>query len=233
MSGYTKFDSNACRLAANYYHNVSKHITLPNGNSVELEVLLFDTVLMVGNTDIYYDNGTVYERPLSELPGPLDPVAAAGQLEWLKARMSASTADYLWVGGHYPVWAIGQDGPTPIRELLRPLLNKYEAHYFNGHQHDLEHIVESNSKVNYISTGAGKFCCYSDKNLNTVPVGSIKFAMSGDGKLLHRICRQPSVLILCELQKRSFAEVSKSVPHRLSLVSSFLHVTRWCGVVGY
>ena len=47
------------------------------------------------------------------------------------------------------------------------------------HQHDLEHIVENRSKVNYVSTGAGKFCCYNDTNLDTVPRGSIKFAMSG------------------------------------------------------
>ena len=45
--------------------------------------------------------------------------------------MENSTADYLWVGGHYPVWAIGGDGPTGIREKLRPLLNKWEAQYEN------------------------------------------------------------------------------------------------------
>lgn len=89
--------------------------------------------------------------------------------------------------------------------MLRPLLNKWEAHYFNGHEHDLEHIVEDKSKVNYISTGAvsmpypfvccspsqmlilhaaawqGKYCCYADTNLKTVPEGSIKFSVSGAG----------------------------------------------------
>ena len=94
-------------------------------------------------------------------------------------QMNSSTADYLWVGGHYPVWAIGNDPPTGVEEELRPLLNKWEAHYFNGHQHDLEHIVEDHSKVNYVSTGAGKFCCYDDTHLDTVPRNSIKFAMSG------------------------------------------------------
>jgi hypothetical protein len=64
---------------------------------------------------------------------------------------------------------------------LRPLLHKWEANYFNGHEHDLEHIVEEGSKVNYVCTGAGKFCCYADKNLDTVPQGSIQFAMSGAG----------------------------------------------------
>ena len=47
--------------------------------------------------------------------------------------MNSSTADYLWVGGHYPVWAIGDDSPTGIEKPLRPLLNRWEAHYFNGH----------------------------------------------------------------------------------------------------
>ena len=35
--------------------------------------------------------------------------------------------------------------------------------------------------MNYVSTGAGMFCCYSDKNLGTVPEKSIKFASSGAG----------------------------------------------------
>ena len=28
-----------------------------------------------------------------------------------------------------------------------------QKRYFNGHEHDFEHIVEEGSKVNYISTG--------------------------------------------------------------------------------
>ena len=46
-------------------------------------------------------------------------------------------------------------------------------------EHDLEHIVERGTKVNYVCTGAGKECCYEDTNLDTVPQDSIKFAMSG------------------------------------------------------
>lgn len=135
---------------------------------------------MVGNVDRVDEHGNTYELPLSEMEAQTGPIATE-QIKWLAERMEASTADYLWVGGHYPVWAIGQDGPTPVRALLRGLLNKWEAHYFNGHQHDLEHIVEPGLKVNYISTGAAHSCCYSDSNLGTVPAGSIKFAMSGNG----------------------------------------------------
>lgn len=57
------------------------------------------------------------------------------------------------------MWAIGNDPPTGVNPVLRPLLNKWEAHYFNGHEHDLEHIVEDKSKVNYISTGAVSMPC--------------------------------------------------------------------------
>jgi hypothetical protein len=163
-----------------WYHNVTKHFMV-GGKSVELEVLLFDSVVMVGNFDHRInDDGTTTEVPLSELQMQNNSLAEE-QLKWLTGRMENSTADYLWVGGHYPVWAIGQDKPTGVRQILRDLLNKWEANYFNGHEHDFEHIVEEGSKVNYICTGAGYFCCYSDTNLNTVPQNSIKFATSGRG----------------------------------------------------
>ena len=146
-----------------YFFNVTQRVVIPGsgGKTVELEILLIDTCIMAG--------------------APSDPATAAAQLEWLERRLASSTADYLWVGGHYPVWAIGQDPPTGVNPTLRPLLHRWEAHYFNGHEHDLEHIVEPGSKVNYVTTGAGHFCCYADKNLGTVPRGSIKFAMSGLG----------------------------------------------------
>merc|ERR1712054_190505 len=136
---------------------------------------------MVGNSDRINADGSVTELTGDQLPGPADASLAAEQMAWLEQRMSSSTADYLWVGGHYPVWAIGKDPPTGVQQKLRPLLNKWEAHYFNGHEHDLEYIVENASKVNYISTGAGKECCYEDSNVNTVPAGSVQWAMTGSG----------------------------------------------------
>ena len=102
------------------------------GKQVELETLLFDSCVMVGNSDVVNEDGSVTELKLSQLPGPPDPDMAAAQFEWLEERMNSSTADYLWVGGHYPMWAIGNDPPTGVEEKLRPLLNRWEAHYFNG-----------------------------------------------------------------------------------------------------
>jgi len=163
-----------------YWYNVTQKFEV-GGKTIELEILLIDTVIMVGNSDVLHQNGSVSQLSASELPGSPDPALAAQQTAWLEQRMRESTADYLWVGGHYPVWAIGQDRPTGVNAVLRPLLNKWEAQYFNGHEHDLEHIIENSTKVNYISTGAGKECCYEDTNANTVPIGSVKFAMAGKG----------------------------------------------------
>lgn len=117
-----------------YWHNVTQQFEV-QGKRVELEILLFDSVIMVGNTDIYDDAGNqIDELSLSELKGPPDPASHAKQLAWLEDRMKKSTADYLWLGAHYPVWAIGQDGPTGIRATIRPLLERWNANYFNGHQ---------------------------------------------------------------------------------------------------
>jgi hypothetical protein len=108
----------------NYWHNVTERFTVGGGKSVELEVLLFDSVLMVGNTDIYDEDGNeIGEVPLSEAPGSADPANAAQQLAWLEDRMAKSTADYLWVGAHYPVWAIGQDGPVRLHASANLLLH--------------------------------------------------------------------------------------------------------------
>ena len=38
------------------------------------------------------------------------------------------------------------------------MLHQHQAHFFNGHDHDLEHIKENGSAVNYITTGSGMSC---------------------------------------------------------------------------
>ena len=51
---------------------------------------------------------------------------AEEQWAWLEHRMSASTADYLWVGGHYPVWSGCTHGPDKnMLAKLKPMLEKY------------------------------------------------------------------------------------------------------------
>jgi hypothetical protein len=137
-------------------------------------MLLFDTVIGLGNTD---DNEDTFAQP----PGPKDPPAAAAQWAWLEAAMANSTAEYLWVGGHYPVWSACQHGPThALIEKLKPKLEAYGAHYMCGHDHCMGHIDEGLGPQ-YILTGAGMSCCYSASHVKNCPNESIKFHTAGPG----------------------------------------------------
>lgn len=92
---------------------------------------MLDTVLLCGNTDDFQD-GTP--------SGPASSVLANHQLLWLQERMQSSTADFLLVAGHYPVWSVSKHGPTDcLLRRLRPLLVKYKATaYLCGHDHNLQ-----------------------------------------------------------------------------------------------
>lgn len=77
------------------------------------------------------------------------------QLEWFKNALAASTAQWKIVFGHHPIFSGGQHGDTPelVRNIL-PLLHMYQVQvYFNGHDHDLQHLVTED--LNLICTGAG------------------------------------------------------------------------------
>lgn len=96
-----------------------------------LTIIMLDTVTLCGNCDDFQ----------GEMPsGPPSQVEFKRQLQWLTERLASSTADYLLVAGHYPVWSVSEHGPTRcLLDHLRPLLNKYNATaYFCGHDHNLQ-----------------------------------------------------------------------------------------------
>jgi acid phosphatase len=77
------------------------------------------------------------------------------QVAWLEAALAASTAPWKIVVAHHPVYSGGGHGDTPfIVEHILPLLQKYQVQvYFNGHDHDLQHLQAG--KVNLFCSGAG------------------------------------------------------------------------------
>jgi acid phosphatase len=77
------------------------------------------------------------------------------QIAWLDAALAASSAPWKIVVGHHPVYSDGIHGDTPyvIKHVL-PLLEKYQVPaYFNGHDHDLQHLQAG--KVNLFCSGGG------------------------------------------------------------------------------
>ena len=79
----------------------------------------------------------------------------AHQLTWLESALAASTAPWKILVAHHPVYSGGVHGDTPyIIAHVLPLLEKYGVQaYFNGHDHDLQHLQAG--KVDLFCAGAG------------------------------------------------------------------------------
>jgi acid phosphatase len=101
--------------------------------------------------------------------------ANAKQVAWLESALAASQAPWKIVVGHHPIYSGGVHGDTPyLVEHVLPLLEKYKVQaYFNGHDHDLQHLQAG--KVNLFCSGAGS------KVRETKNTAHTKFAKSCSG----------------------------------------------------
>jgi len=80
------------------------------------------------------------------------------QLAWFKDALAASKAQWKIVIGHHPIYSGGGlfgHGDTPeLIENILPLLQEYKVPvYFNGHDHNLQHLQAG--AVNMFDSGAG------------------------------------------------------------------------------
>jgi tartrate-resistant acid phosphatase type 5 len=112
------------------------------GNSVEFFYL--DTTPMA-NLD---DNEMKYHGNVISQDVPK-------QVAWFEAALKSSVAPWKIVIGHHPVYSGGEHGDTPyIIGRILPLLEKYKVQaYFNGHDHDLQHLQAG--AVNLFCSGGG------------------------------------------------------------------------------
>eukprot|EP00117_Sycon_ciliatum_P007503 scpid39393/ scgid10582/ Tartrate-resistant acid phosphatase type 5; Tartrate-resistant acid ATPase; Type 5 acid phosphatase len=143
--------------------------TMNVGTDATLQLVMIDTVSLAGLSDMFGRNV------------PYQPIAAQDevdkQLAWLEATLAASEATWLLVCGHYPVWSVGEHGPTSFMvENIKPLLEKYRVTaYLNGHDHSMQHIRPSNQSVDYFTIGAGHLTDDSTKHKDDVPAGSLRY----------------------------------------------------------
>jgi tartrate-resistant acid phosphatase type 5 len=145
------------------------HIVGPDGHryakSMVAEFVMIDTVVLAGI------------NPVSDVrhPAYFDPptLAAADEsakyLRWIDHRLSKSTADYLFVAGHYPVYSACSHGNTQfLVDHLEPLLTKHGVTaYLSGHEHCAFHLEHSD--IDYILTGTGDECCYDGSRADELP----------------------------------------------------------------
>eukprot|EP00731_Ephydatia_muelleri_P026027 Em0018g127a len=86
---------------------------------------------------------------------------------WINDTLATSTADWILMFGHYPVWSVAEHGPTQqLVDQLRPLLMQYGV---TG----LQYINDTN--VNYFVCGAGHRSEDSESHLQDIPRDSLKY----------------------------------------------------------
>lgn len=80
---------------------------------------------------------------------------AREQLQWFEERLAADRSAWKIVVGHHPILSSGNHGESPaLVERVKPLLERYGVQiYLNGHDHDLEHLIDNG--VNYVCSGSG------------------------------------------------------------------------------
>ena len=162
------------------YTNFSKRWEFPDyyfmvryqipGTKDTIAFIMIDTVMLCGNTD----DSETHKQPTK----PLDVKLVESQLTWIEDQLKATMNDtYVIVAGHYPVWSIAEHGPTEcLVQSLRPMLMKYNVSaYFCGHDHNLQHIKEDNSSIEYFVIGAAHVVDPSTDHMGDVPASWIKF----------------------------------------------------------
>jgi acid phosphatase len=99
----------------------------------------------------FIDSEAIRERYQSWVPH----LVRDAQVKWLERELANSKAEWKIVVGHHPVYSSGMHGDTKaLIRRIRPLFKKYGVQaYFNGHDHDLEHIIMS--RTHYFTSGAG------------------------------------------------------------------------------
>ncbi|KAJ7975292.1 Purple acid phosphatase [Quillaja saponaria] len=93
----------------------------------------------------------------------------ANLLKDLELALMESTAKWRIVVGHHAIRSVGHHGDT--QELVEGLLPILQANdidfYINGHDHCLEHISDTDSHIQFLTSGAGSKAWRGDtKGLN-------------------------------------------------------------------
>jgi acid phosphatase len=118
--------------------------------------------------------------PITMLSGirdaaPQADFGARDQIMWLERVLASCTSDWKIVVGHHPIFSSGRHGPSAtLAHHVRPLLERYGVQaYFNGHDHDLEHLRFNG--VDYICSGSGS------ETRDVHPVPESRFARAQNG----------------------------------------------------
>ena len=152
--------------------------TAPDGATVQF--VMMDTVTLGGNSQ-WNDEDTDPIRGMN-LPGPADAELAQTQIDFIKETLSASSADYLIVAGHYPVYSPGEEGPTKqLQPDVFPYLRQNNVSaYLSGHDHQ-KCYIDVGDGIQYHVVGSAHLGESGMQNMDTLKPGQLKFVNADGG----------------------------------------------------
>ena len=156
-----------------YNYEWVESYTNDNGESKSIQFLMIDTILLTGNTmetDPLASN--YFQQPIMD---GWTTIAKQNEIiSWMEQVLSQSTADFILVSGHYPVYSPCSHGNTEsMHKTIKPLLERYNAHYLSGHDHCLAH--SNDEGVQYVLSGMADECCYEAPKKNIKSVKNLDF----------------------------------------------------------
>jgi len=138
---YSKISRRWCMK--DHYYTFAKRVT----DSISARFIFLDTPPLV---EAYWKRHDEYPDVVNQ--------DTAKEIRWLKDVLANAKERWILVFGHHPVYSASHKHGNTKEMIARvkPLLVHYHAQiYFCGHDHDLQHLREKGSKVDYIVTGTG------------------------------------------------------------------------------
>ncbi|KAK4280649.1 hypothetical protein QN277_012245 [Acacia crassicarpa] len=128
--------------------------------------------------------------------------------------LKESTAKWKIVVGHHAIRSVGHHGDTlELMKLLLPILQENNVDfYMNGHDHCLEHIRDTQSPIQFLTSGAGSKAWKGDFKMGNK--GGLIFFYDGQGFMSVQLTQTDANI--------EFYDVSGKVLHRL-ITSKQLH----------
>lgn len=156
---YTKYSTKW--TFPNYFYKASYAFGAKN---TKVDLIFIDTVVLCGQS-IDVEGRSVFHWMTALLLTPKKPEKkfeklAKEQWEWIEEQLKTSTAEYLFVVGHYPVYSIAHSPLKCLESKLDPMMRQYNVSaYIAGHEHSLQYFLDkgdkSGTEMRYIISGAG------------------------------------------------------------------------------
>ncbi|KAL5995514.1 Purple acid phosphatase 17 [Asimina triloba] len=140
----------------------------------------------------------------------------ASVLEGLESALKESSATWKIVVGHHAIRSAGHHGDThELGKLMLPILRANNVDlYMNGHDHCLEHVTDTESPIQFLTSGAGSKSWRGDYNLS---YKGLKFYHDGQGFMSGQITNSDAEFAYYDVDGNQLHKINLSKQLRVAM----------------